>query len=316
MAENDTGYSIRVVAKRTGLSPHVIRMWEKRYQAVTPQRTETNRRVYSESDIERLYLLHKATEAGHAIRHVANLPIEKLREIVITDAGSASLMPATATSIAPAPAAADAEPSTFFDACLTAIDQFDAPALERTLLRASVALSQPALIDQVIAPLMQEIGARWQQGELRVAQEHLASGIIRTFLGGMRTGSPASAFAPHALVATPAGQMHEIGALMAAVTAISEGWQVTYLGPNLPAAEIALAAERKQARLVLLSLIFPTDDPYLADELIKLRELLPEGARIIAGGRAAGAYRDVLQQIEAIVLDDFRRLRKHLAEGK
>ena len=63
----DRGHSIKIVAQRTGLSSHVIRVWERRYDAVSPRRTETNRRLYSDGDIERLKLLGEATEIGHTL---------------------------------------------------------------------------------------------------------------------------------------------------------------------------------------------------------------------------------------------------------
>ena len=73
--------SIKVVARRTGLSAHVIRIWEKRYGAMEPERTGTNRRLYSDEQIERLSLLREITQNGHSIGHVAKLPTDKLREL-------------------------------------------------------------------------------------------------------------------------------------------------------------------------------------------------------------------------------------------
>ena len=78
-------HPIRVVAKRTGLSPHVIRAWEKRYEAVRPTRTPTGRRVYSNEDLERLMLLRQATLLGRSIGQIAKVPTEELRAIVEED---------------------------------------------------------------------------------------------------------------------------------------------------------------------------------------------------------------------------------------
>jgi len=66
-------YTIRYVSIRTGLKPHVLRAWEKRYDAVCPRRNETNRRLYSNSDIRRLQLLRRAVQSGHSISQVAAL---------------------------------------------------------------------------------------------------------------------------------------------------------------------------------------------------------------------------------------------------
>ena len=75
-------HSIKFAARKSGLTPHVIRVWEKRYDAVSPNRTDTNRRLYSEAEIERLTLLKTATHGGHSIGNIARLPIEKLKALV------------------------------------------------------------------------------------------------------------------------------------------------------------------------------------------------------------------------------------------
>ena len=77
-------HSIQVVSRLSGLSPHVIRVWEKRYGAVTPVRTGTNRRLYSEEEIQRLRLLSRATAAGHRIGVIAHLGIRDLERLVAT----------------------------------------------------------------------------------------------------------------------------------------------------------------------------------------------------------------------------------------
>ncbi len=70
---NKNLYTIRYVSQRTGLTPHVIRAWEKRYDAVVPKRSPKNRRLYSEEDVQRLLLLKSMTDAGHNISQVAQL---------------------------------------------------------------------------------------------------------------------------------------------------------------------------------------------------------------------------------------------------
>ncbi len=299
------GYPIKFVSSQTGLSPHVIRVWEKRYKAVLPKRTETNRRLYSQADLEKLQLLGMATKSGHSISSVASLSLDALRQI----APVSGAQTATAGELNQ-----NKEIVYHLQECFRAVEQFETQMLEENLMRASVALSQPELLDGVVGPLMTRIGDLWQAGALRVAHEHAVSGVVRTFLGNVRFSHRAPASAPNAIVATPAGQMHEIGALMAAVTAASEGWTVTFLGANLPAQEIALAAERKQARAILLSIVYPEDDPYLDDELFRIQQLLPAKTVIIAGGRGAAAYFSVLQKMGVTILNDLGGLRRELGK--
>jgi methylmalonyl-CoA mutase cobalamin-binding subunit len=112
--------------------------------------------------------------------------------------------------------------------------------------------------------------------------------------------------APSLITTTPAGQLHELGACISAVIAMSEGWKVNYLGPNMPAEEIAAAARQKRSKAVALSIIYPPDDPQVIQELKKLRRALPEDVPIFVGGRAALAYREVLSLIQAKYVSDMR----------
>jgi methylmalonyl-CoA mutase cobalamin-binding subunit len=116
------------------------------------------------------------------------------------------------------------------------------------------------------------------------------------------------------LVTTPADQLHELGAVLAATVAANAGWRVIYAGPALPAAEIAAAALRVQARAVALSVVHPADDPDLPAEFRRLRRLLPTAFPLLVGGRAASGYREVLTEIKATQLTCLNSLSAALAE--
>ena len=85
-------YPIQVVVRETGLSAHVLRVWEKRYGAVVPQRTATHRRAYNDADVHRLKLLRQATLLGHPIGSVASLSDEALETLVKAAAGRAPIL--------------------------------------------------------------------------------------------------------------------------------------------------------------------------------------------------------------------------------
>jgi methanogenic corrinoid protein MtbC1 len=300
-------HPIKVVARRTGLTAHVIRAWEKRYRAVTPHRTATNRRVYSGEDIERLILLRRATLAGRSIGQVASLPTNELRELVIADESAQRLAPRRG------PSRRESAAGQILRSCIDAVQHLQPEALKSSLERASVSLSRPDLVQELITPLLHQVGEAWRDGSLRVAHEHLASAIVRTFMGNMNGRFPDSSEAPTLVVTTPTGQLHELGALLVATTGASEGWRVTYLGPNLPADEIASAVEQSGARALALSIIYPPDDPHLKDELRLLSKLVPrESVSLLVGGRSAHGYADVLDEIGAVRLADLHELRAHL----
>ncbi len=297
---NEAQYPIQLVARLTGLSAYVIRIWEQRYRAVEPQRTATKRRLYSQRDIERLNLLRDVTQAGHSIGQVAQLPTDKLGNLL---AASPNLQ-----ARAPRSAAETSTTGSFLEECVAAIKSLDAHALDDTLKRAATALGALGLLQRVVAPLTQTVGDLWREGTLTSAHEHFASAAIRAFLGNLAKPFGAMDNAPVLIVATPAGQVHEIGALLVGAMAANLGWQVTYLGASLPAAEIAGAARQRRARAVALSLVYPEDDPRLEGELRLLRKSLPEEVKLLAGGRAMSAYRDALEKIGALPIENLAQL--------
>lgn len=288
-------HPIGVVMRRTGLKPDLIRVWQRRYGAVAPARTGTRRRLYSDADIERLQLLAALVGAGRRIGGLAELTTGELVALLRADRG------------AERPPDAD----DLLGACLTAVLEFDGPGLEGRLLQAARDLSRVHLIEGLVVPLLRRIGELWHEGALRPSHEHLASAVVRSFLGNLRE-TPAPPDAPVLIVTTPAGQLHELGALVAAATARAEGWAVLYLGPNLPAEEIATAAERRRAAAVALSITFPPDDPALASELELLGRLLAPGVALLVGGQARQGYRAVLGALRALDLPDLAALRRTL----
>lgn len=289
-------HPMKVVVRRTGLTAHVIRIWEKRYGAVKPERTGTNRRLYSEEQIERLGLLRDITRAGHSIGPVAQLPIQKLRTLA-AETESARVQAAGAAS-------GGAGATTLLDKCVDAVKRLDARALDEALQRGALELGSQGLLQRVIAPVAQIIGDLWRDGVITAAHEHFASASIRIFLGHAARPFAGSDDSPVLVVATLTGQLHELGALLVGAAAANLGWHVTYLGASLPATEIAGAARQNHARAVALSLVYPEDDPRLEAELTRLRELLPPDVTLLVGGRAMPAYRQALDQIGALPMKD------------
>ncbi len=303
---SEAHHGIKVVAQRTDLSAHVIRIWEKRYGAVEPERTETNRRLYSDEQIERLNLLHKITQQGHSIGNVAKMPTHNLREL--SEQSQADQNPPTRSPTATPTA------ETFLDECIIAVKALDTCGLEETLKRAMILLGAQSLLQRVVAPLIQTIGDLWSVGTLTAAHEHFASAIIRVFLGHAARPFAGTANAPVIIVATPLGQIHELGALLVAASAANLGWHVTYLGASLPAAEIVGAALQKKARAVALSLVYPGDDPQIAEELKWLHQLLPPDISLIVGGGAISNYHELLESIGALQVKDLVQLSPILNE--
>ncbi len=288
----------------TGLSAHVIRIWEKRYEAVAPERTSTNRRIYSDAEIERLRLLRQATEGGHSIGNIASLPLTRLKTLVAKAENAAAMTSSSGHAFPPVQA--------IHNASLKAVRGHDSRGFEETMQRALLALGHQGLLRQVIAPLAQTIGELWRTGVLTAADEHFFTVAVKVFLGDLTRQFATPLNAPRIIVATPTAQLHELGAVMAAATAANLGWRAIYLGPSLPAHEIAGAALRNEAAAVALSIVYPEDDPNLPRELTDLARLLPASTRILAGGRAARGYFETLVRIGALYADSIEEFSTQL----
>ena len=165
---------------------------------------------------------------------------------------------------------------------------------------------------RVVLPLTWRIGDMWHAGEFRISQEHMATWVIKSILSGLLRAHRHQGMAPMMVVTTPAGQRHEIGALAVAISGAHCGWNVTYLGPDLPAEEIAAMALKTQSRLVALSLVYPPDDPHLPDELSRLVHLLPRSVVVVAGGSAVYGYKQAIDRLGVITLDSLRDFREYL----
>lgn len=313
--------SIHTAATRTGLSTHTIRAWETRHQAIAPSRSSGRHRLYSEADIRRLSLLADVSKLGHGIGKIAKLSNVKLLEI-LSSSPAALVGPGATTeysqpekegakethsSRAPGEIRSEiGEP--FRLKCLEAVSDFDTRRLESALQGAQVTLGDFGLLRFVVGPLAEQIGERWRQGILTAAEEHFFTNVAKIFIWNLTRQYHTDDSAPRIVVGTPNGQLHDMGALMVAACAANLGWRVAFVGPNLPAHELAGAVRRFNAQCLALSLTHPEDDPKLSDELLKLRYMLSANVHILVGGRASCGYRKALSVIGARLSTSFDSL--------
>jgi methylmalonyl-CoA mutase cobalamin-binding subunit len=305
-------HPIQIVTRRTGLSADVIRVWEKRYGVVAPVRTATGRRLYSDGDVERLRLLARARLTGHSIRQAAALPPDALAALVRDGAGADGRPHARADTRGPDDATQRAPGLGHLDECLVATAQFDGLALDAALRRATIALSAEAFLDVLVVPLAERVAEQVRDGALRATHRHLLLAALRRVLDHVTAAATSPLAAPHLVVTTPSGQSQELGALVTAAAAAAEGWRVTYVGPGLPAEEVAETVAHVHARAVALSLGAASSDRVIPRELRRLRALLPAGVAILVEGTATDAHRAILGEIHASALHDLPALRARL----
>jgi len=275
-------YPVRAVVRLTGLSPEVLRAWERRYQAVEPIRTPGGTRRYRAEDIRKLRLLKKAVDSGGRIGHLAKLPSEELERR------------ATEPDTRRLPA---------LDELMEAISTLEVVTTQRLLSQLFAAVGAARFASDVACPLLREIGARWERGELSVASEHLATATLRSMLGAVLHHIGPSPAGLSVLFATPPGERHELGLLMAAITAASAGARPTYLGPDLPIDEILSAIKQTRPHVLALSVVC-LDADQAKTQLLSLREQIDARVKIWVGGAGSESIAlagvDCLSGLEAL----------------
>jgi DNA-binding transcriptional MerR regulator len=256
-------------ARLTGLSPDVLRAWEKRYGVVVPVRTAGGTRRYRASDLERLRLVKAAVDGGHRIGEVARLDADELRRRL---------------ELAPAPAA----PERALEAVIDALARLDAADAELRISLQLAALGPVRFAREFAVPLLEEIGEGWAAARVCIASEHLGSALLRSLLGASLRPTALHRDAPRIVFATPAGERHELGLLIAALTALGAGGSPVYLGPDLPAEELLDAVETASARALAIGIVaLPVAE---AERAVRtLRAGLPPAVELWVGGSRAPA---------------------------
>jgi DNA-binding transcriptional MerR regulator/methylmalonyl-CoA mutase cobalamin-binding subunit len=262
-------YSIKAAAQAAGLTVETLRAWERRYGAVTPGRDPTGRRSYTAEDVIRLLRLREGTDRGHPIGRLAQL----------SDADLTALLHEP-------PGGRDAASGALVERILDAARQFRAAECEQALALAVGSLSPQRLIGDVLTPVLREVGERWHRGEFSIAQERLVSSAVRRQVGLVLDTYDRAARADDIVFATLPGERHELGLLMSALTCASRGCRAHYLGPELPAVEIARYARAVNASAIAVSVV---NEPSLADLTRELQALVSDvgsGANVWVGGAA------------------------------
>ena len=274
-------HPIRVAAQRTRLTPATIRAWERRYDAVAPTRSAGSQRLYSDLDVERLRTLQELTGAGRSISMVAGLSDEAAADLLSED--RAAIVNA-ALPVGDEGAAVGL--LGWVDECYAQVEALDAEGLEQTLWRSVMTLDGRAFLSEVAAKLLERIGAGWEAGEITPGQEHLGSEVLDRVLQSLVERSP-SREGPKLVVATLREERHGLGARLVSVRAAMEGWQVVYLGTDLPVADIAGTARSLGASAVAISVVRRDNVDGTLVALARLRGLLDAAVDLFVGGRGA-----------------------------
>ena len=235
---------IRAVVALTGLNPDTIRAWERRYGAIEPARTNGGTRQFSEEDVSRLICLKELRERGYALQTLATLPTSELAAMRRSQEPPVQPSRPTQPPLSP-------EQQGYLDA----IEELDVGAARQKLATMTEDLGNLQLIISVAIPIMWEVGRRWSEGTLGTAPERLVRAQLKSLMTRRLELIPTTAGARRLLFTTPAGQLHEFGILAGSVLAKEAGFDVLYLGPDLPTEDIIWSVARSNADILVLSVV-------------------------------------------------------------
>jgi MerR family transcriptional regulator, light-induced transcriptional regulator len=271
---SDGGGLLRIggLARRTGVSPELLRAWEQRYGLLQPSRSTGGFRLYSDQDEQRVHRMTAAIERGLSAAEAAKQAL-------------ANTLLSSRTSSVDAPLADDLRAE-----LRHALDRMDPEEAHRAFDEALAALSVSAVLRHIVLPYLRELGDRWASGEASVSQEHFASNLIRGRLMGIARGWGAGT-GPLAVLACPPGEAHELGLIIFGIELARGGWRVTYLGADTPMTTIMETARTSTPALVVLAVTDAEGARALAADFGALARV----ARLAVGGSVTPSDARLLQ---------------------
>ncbi len=276
-------HTIKQAAARSGLSVATVRVWERRYGVVRPQRTASGYRLYDDDAIDRL------TAMRHLVEDDGVRPSQAAEVVAAAGADLSSILAAAAAGNAAADAPTSASPrhsGDLVEAFVAAAQELDVVAMEGTLDEAFAGERFEAAAGHVVFPALRAIGERWSAGELDVAMEHAASETIRSRLGRFLDAAAAGG-EPDVVVGLPPGARHEIGAAAFVIAARRRGLEVLYLGADVPVASWLATVGVTGARLAVIGVTGAPDVAAASEVVAALRASSRPPVLALGGRRAA-----------------------------
>ena len=253
-------YSIKDLEKISGIKAHTIRMWERRYGLIEPQRTETNIRFYSDCDLKRLLNVSILNHNGIKISHIAGLTDAEIKSRVLDlsiDGRSSSVQ---------------------IESLMVAMLELDETKFMNGLSSSIIKLGFEVSVETVLFPFLERIGVLWQAGTINPAQEHFISNLIRQKLFVAIDNEMQSPVqnGPRIIMFLSEHEQHEIGLLFYNLLARKEGMNVVYLGAGVPLEDLSLVHRLRPADVFMTSFITAMDKQEMEDLLREYHKRFPE----------------------------------------
>lgn len=294
-------YRIQVVSELTGVPSPTLRAWERRYGIPRPGRSESSYRLYSDADVADVRQLLVLQTRGMAPSEAARLLLD----------GGAVPPDASPPPHAAAPAGGEAF-ETARGRILDAVMAYDQGAIEREV-RAALYLGAPGQVyAEVVAPVLHEVGTRWERGELDVSGEHLASRVVSATLADLTSTLTRASSGPPVLLACVAEDQHDLPLYGVALAVLESGYRPVIVGQRTPPDAVAVAVGRLDPHVVGLSMTVPIAEGLDPAALFRQYAAAAAGRPWYVGGQAAPTAAEHIRAAGGEVVQDALALRRKL----
>lgn len=234
----DKTLSITVISKACGVSAPTLRVWEKRYNAFTPDRDDAGQRLYSEEDLARAKIMAALIERGYAISNIVNLSIVELRARLDNGKEDSQAM----------------QSKVQIKKLLSSLEKFDIDSMAEEMQFRRMSIGAKDFIFNIALPIMRETGVLVSKGKISVTQEHIVSSIVRDQLSKItipNSGNNVEKFA----LATPEGNLHELSIIIADILCKLNRIPTSYLGAAHPADCLGQAVSALKCQTIVMGVI-------------------------------------------------------------
>ena len=287
-------HRIHRVAKLTGLSKDVIRVWERRFGILKPTRGANRYRNYSDEDVALLRFLKEQLDAGGSIGELAKLGREELLGRARASAPRASFVDNTFSRL--------------LRELLSTLNPFDRVIFEKRLNGAVAVVPFEEALHGILLPLQEQVGQLWHEGHIDVAIEHYVTKHIQQKIFSAMYQLPVAEFGAKVIVACPPGEEHDIAALTVAYRCRVRGCRVYYLGANVPVASLANLCGKVEPDLTIISFPLALSDDKVTELVQALADEVSPVSNLAVGGHGAIAMRDIFLKYNITVLEEFAEL--------
>jgi DNA-binding transcriptional MerR regulator len=294
----ESTYSIKDLEQMSGIKAHTLRIWEQRYNLLSPKRTDTNIRYYDDNDLKLILNVALLNDNGYKISKIAGMTESEMREEVV------NLTERSLTH------------DDQIHALTICMIEMDEERFDKVLSTNILKIGFEQTMMNIIYPFMSKIGVLWQTGAINPAQEHFISNLVRQKLIVAIDGQVTKSGGKKFLLFLPEGELHEVSILFAAFLIKSRGHKVIYLGQNTPSDDLWSVFKLHKPEFLLTVITTSPSSEYIQEYLTTLAKRFSECQIIVSGYQIVGQdlklpknmramhyirqLKDQLEEIEAI----------------